>query len=425
MDLLLPYGSTGLRVELPDGAYLAVPQGYRQESADPVDLVGRAITVPLGCPRLREIATGKRTAAIVINDATRPYPARMLVEALLVELRLAGIQETDVTLIVATGNHRPCTHRELTAMLGPELLSRLRVVNHNAQDYGSLVYIGSTPAGIPIWVNRCFVDAQVKILTGLIAPHPAAGYSGGPKSVLPGISGLETLRIHHSFPFRPYKPALGRALGNPFYEEALSAARQVGVDFILNVILGPGGEVAGVVAGEVGIAHRRGMEICEQLWAIRIPHLFDAAIVTPGGYPRDRDLYQAQKAVAAAEMVCRPGGPIVLVAELREGLGWAATWLEKAYRPEDVVERFRTEGYTKDASAKCFMWARALTSHPVLVVSDRVSPGALRALFLTPAQDMREALRFVTGRLGGTGRLVVMPFACSIVPLVGEDRPPS
>lgn len=385
-----------------------------------MDLVGRAMSSPLGSPRLCEIARGKRTAAIVINDATRPCPAKMLVEALLEELRLAGIQETGVTLIVATGNHRPCTRGELTEMLGADLLSRLRVVNHDAQDGRNLIYMGSTPAGVPLWVNRCFVDADVRILTGLIAPHPAAGYSGGPKSVLPGISGLETLRIHHSFPFRPYKPVLGRALGNPFYEEALAAARQVGVDFILNVVLGPGGEVAGAVAGEVGAAHRRGMDICQELWAVRLPHLFDAAIVTPGGYPRDRDLYQAQKAVAAAEMVCRPGGPIVLVAELREGLGWPAAWLEKAYRPEEVIEQFRAEGYTKDASAKCFMWARAVTTHPVLVVSDRVSPGILRALFLTPARDMREALGFITGHLGDTGKLLVMPYSCSVIPLVGQ-----
>jgi len=188
-------------------------------------------------------------------------------------------------------------------MVGKDLASRLRILNHDCTDTENLTFVGETDRGRPVWVNSLITKAAVKILTGIITPHHAAGYGGGRKSVMPGVAGFDTLQQHHSFPIRPYEPASGRMKGNIFHEEAVKVARMVGVDFILNVVKTTDGQVVKAVAGELEVAHEHGVAVCEKSWRLELPHRYDVAIVTPGGYPRDINLHQSQKAISSAEMV--------------------------------------------------------------------------------------------------------------------------
>jgi nickel-dependent lactate racemase len=205
------------------------------------------MATPIGSPPLREVASGKRDAVVVVNDITRPAPSREMLAVIFEELRIAGIPETAVTVVIATGNHRPNTPDEIARMIGEEYARTLRVVNHACEDDSALTAISAPGVEIPIRVNTHVARASVRILTGLIAPHQAAGYSGGRKSLTPGVAALETIVKQPSFPIRPYDPAMGWMKGNPFHEVAVTVARTVGIDFIVNVVKNWKGEVVRAV----------------------------------------------------------------------------------------------------------------------------------------------------------------------------------
>lgn len=381
--LQLPYGQTHLNISAPADAVVAKP-GSLPAVPDARAAVADAIAAPIGSPRLRDLARGKTTATIVINDITRPTPTQLLVEELLAELGCAGIRDADVTLLVATGNHRPNTPDELAHMVGSALAERLRIVNHDGADASQLVVIGTTPRGVKVDVNRLVVESDLTILTGTIAPHQTAGFSGGRKSIMPGVASHEALRTHHSYPIRSLLPVMGQIEHNHFHEEAVAAARMVGVDFIVNAVKNIDGDVVAVVAGDLEAAHLRGVELCKESWQVTLPQQFDISIVSAGGYPKDIDLHQAQKAISAAELVTRKGGPIVVVAECRDGTGKFAKALHKAASPQDVIDRFLTEGFQADEhTSKAFLFARALVDHPIFIVSDQLAVDDVDGMFMT------------------------------------------
>ncbi|MCJ7829956.1 MAG: nickel-dependent lactate racemase, partial [Desulfobacterales bacterium] len=313
--------------------------------------------------------------------------------------------------------------QEIRDMIGPNLAARLRVVNHDCEDQSNLTYLGDTESGLPVWINSLVAGASFKILTGLIMPHHGAGYSGGRKSVMPGVAGLETLNRHHSLPIRPYHPAFGWMKGNAFHEEAVNVARKVGVDFILNVVKNTCGQVVEAVAGELEMAHEHGVARCEKSWQLDLPHPYDIVIVSPGGYPRDIDLHQSQKAMSAAEMVIEKDGVIVLVAECRDGIGKYADWLKQAARPRDVIERFECEGFTKDHSSKAFMCARALEHYTVIFFCSGIDPAELQQMFFHPALSAQAAVDEALKQKGPDARVLVMPQAVSCVPRVVDLQP--
>ena len=296
----IPVGREMVCAEVPEPVSVIRPQEI-PGAADAGIEIERALANPIGSPRLCELARGKKSAAIVVNDITRPYPGGLMVEGLAKELHLAGLSDDRIFLVVAYGHHRFNTEEELREMFGEEVVRRFRIVHHDAMDADKLVTVGRTSAGIDVEINRDFAQAEVKILTGCITPHQLAGYSGGRKSVLPGISGVKTLKKHHSFPIRPETTSLGWLQGNPFHEQSLEAARIAGVDFILNSVDNYKKEVVRCVAGELNEAHLEGVKLCREIWGVHMPQKPDVVIVSPGGYPRDFDLHQSQKAVGCAD----------------------------------------------------------------------------------------------------------------------------
>jgi nickel-dependent lactate racemase len=414
MKVNLPYGRGSVEVKIPEGASVAYPRELPRVG-DVGAEIRRAMAAPIGSPPLREIAAGKRDAAVVINDITRPAPSREMLSAILEELQIAGIPETAVTVIIATGNHRPNSPREIAGMIGEELADRVHVVNHDCEDDDALTAIAAPGVDFPVRVNTHVARASVRILTGLIAPHQAAGYSGGRKSLTPGVAALETIARQHSFPIRPYDPAMGWMKGNPFHEVAVRAARAVGVDFIVNVVKNCRGEVVQAVAGELEAAHEAGVAVCEKSWVTTFPQKYDVVIVTPGGFPRDIDLHQAQKAMSTAELVAADGGVIVLFAECADGIGKFAAWLTGATSPQDVIDRFKREGFTREHSSKAFMCARALAKHPVVVCCSGIRKTEIEAMFFRHAATPQEAVNVALDMKGGNATVLVLPYAVDCV----------
>jgi len=417
MRVNLPYGKGQAEVRVPDGSTVAFPREL-PKVGDVGAEIRRAMAEPIGSAPLREIASGKRDAVVVINDITRPAPSREMLATILEELRVGGIPEAAVTVVIATGNHRPNSPSEIARMIGEEFARRLRVVNHACEDDGALTAISAPNVDIPVRVNSHVARASVKILTGLIAPHQSAGYSGGRKSLAPGVAALETIAKHHSFPIRPYHPAMGWMKGNPFHEVAVEVARTAGIDFIVNVVKNWKGEVVKAVAGDLEAAHEAGVRVCEQSWVVTFPQKYDIVIVTPGGYPRDIDLHQAQKAMSTAELVAADGGVIVLIAECRDGIGKFAEWLKTAKSPQDVIERFKREGFTREHSSKAFMCARALAEHPVVVSCSGIRREDLEAMFFRCARSPQDAVDMALRLKGDTGRVLILPYAVDCVPKV-------
>jgi len=415
MKVTIPFGKSCLQADIPN-LLLTLRPKYILSLKDPIEATRKALKNPIGTPPLKDLAKEKKDAVIVINDITRPTPSKMLVTEIIRELNEAGIDDKKIKLLVATGNHRANTKIELESMLGTDIVNRIKIYNHDALNDKTLVFIGTTKYGIPIYINKIFVQSSLKILTGLIAPHHAAGFSGGRKSILLGISGIETLKIHHSLPIRPYEPSMGLIDGNPFHEESLEAARLTNVDFIVNSVDNENKEVVDVFAGDVDKAHREGTKLSDSIWRVKVPEKADVVITSPGGYPRDFDLHQSQKALSTAEMCCKAGGVIILVAEAADGIGKFGNWLMSAKTPTEVIGRYKKEGYTHEASAKAFMYARALVKNKIIVVTKGASHYELKNMFLIPAENIQEAINKAIDIMGKNARFIFIPYASDIIP---------
>lgn len=415
MKITMPFGKDQLDAEVPNLITTLKPT-YVKPLDKPNDVLMKKLENPTGTPSLRYLTDHKRDAVIVINDITRPCHSDILVPGIVKVLNEAGIKDDKIKLLVATGNHRGNTKKELEGMLGKEIVKRIKIYNHNDLDKENLEYIGITKRKIPVYINKLFVNSSLKILTGIVSPHHSAGFGGGRKSVLPGISGIETIRPHHSFPIRPFKPSMGWIDGNPMHEESLEAARMAGVDFIVNVVNNIDEQIAGIFTGEVDQAHREGVKLCNRIHRAKVPEKADVVITSPGGFPRDFDLHQSQKAVVPAEMCCKMGGTIILVTEARDGIGKFGNWLKNAKKPEEVIERFKKEGFTLESSSKALYYARALMNFKLMVVTKGIQEEELKEMFFIPVQNIQKAIDDSIKLIGGQAKFIFIPHGSDIIP---------
>lgn len=411
----IPVGEGTVTISVPNMMPIAAPTHIAGVS-DIREEIRRAIKNPIGTPHLNVLAKGKRMAAIVVNDITRPYPGGEMVLEIAEELHQGGMEDSQIILIVAYGAHRMNTEPELRSMFGDEVVNRFRIVHHDAFDDNRLVIMGVTDGGVVVQVTKEFAEADLRILTGCIAPHQLAGFSGGRKSVVPGISGFKTLKEHHSFPIRPERTCLGWLQGNPFHEESLKAARIAGVDFIVNSIDNELHELIQCVAGDLESAYMEGVGLCRKVWTVKIDHKPDVVIVSPGGYPRDFDLHQSQKAIGCAEMLCKEGGMIIMAAEMRDGIGKPGKVLLEAGSPHAVVERFRATGYQPDALSKAFMWARAMENFRITILYSKVPDTTLEQMFFESYVSYEAAINKALERYGPEASFMVVPYGSEIIP---------
>lgn len=341
MTVTLPCGREALPVRLPDEGHRVTVLESRTPKplTDPAGVLRRALEAPVGTPPLAELAAGRRSACVVVSDITRPVPNRVLLPEILGTLETAGIPRDAITLLIATGMHRPNEGPELVELLGGETARTYRVINHDCGDRAAVRRV-ATIDGVPVEINRHYLDAELKILTGLIEPHAFAGFSGGGKSVLPGLASRETVTFMHSYALlaRP-EVALGRVEGNPFRQHVDTVCRAAGADFLVNVLIDRNRRITGIFAGGVREAFRAGCAEAAEQQLLPLERRADLVITTGGGYPLDQTLYQAIKGLVAAREMVRPGGTVLLVAGCEEGFG--GTGFAEILRASGSPEGFR------------------------------------------------------------------------------------
>lgn len=321
MQVELPYGGGVLLAEVPDTATVLQPARV-PALPDPAAAVSAALGSPIAGAPLGRIAQPGQRVAIVVSDVTRPVPNAILLPPMLTALEAAGVGLLDITIVIGTGLHRASRSDERERILGTEILSRYRVVDHDARDRTRQRHLLRAPRSFDVWLNRDYLDADVRILTGFVEPHLFAGYSGGGKAVLPGICGAEAIMANHDARMIGNPNATWCVTsGNPIFEEMRDVALSSEPAFTLNVTLDEHKRVTGVFAGELVAAHEAAIAQAARQYVQPIPHRFDIVIATNMGYPADLSLYQSVKGMSAAAQACAPGGTIVLVAECREGLG--------------------------------------------------------------------------------------------------------
>jgi nickel-dependent lactate racemase len=323
MEVTLSYGRAGLTVQLPEDRVAGI---LRMRPVAPLSAPEKAVEEslrsPIGSPPLLEIAKGRKNAVIVVCDVTRPVPNALLLPPLLETLHRAGLSRDAITILVATGLHRPNEGEELAEMIGAALAREYRVVNHVGRDDSTHADLGTTKRGTPIRIDRTYVDADLKILTGLVEPHLMAGYSGGRKVICPGLGSWRTVSVLHGPAFLE-QPACraGRLSDNPLHHELLEIAGRAGADFILNVTLNEARQLTGVFGGDLEKAHLAAVARVDEAARIPIDQPVDVVLTSSAGYPLDTTFYQAVKGMTGAMPAVKPGGTMVLAASLTEGIG--------------------------------------------------------------------------------------------------------
>ena len=323
MKVDLAFGKTGLPVEVPSGfEYRLLEAKSAAPLQDEIAALEAALESPIGCIPLREMARGKKTAAISVCDITRPAPNRRTLPVVLKVLHEAGIPVDGITICIATGLHRIATLAELDEILGEDIASRYAIFNHDAKILADHRYLGETASGIPIYIAEAFVSADLRITLGFIEPHLMLGYSGGRKLVAPGLAAQETIKVIHSPRFmRNVLSVEGSIHDNPLHKELQEIARIAGQNFMLDVALTRKREIAGVFAGHPEEAHAAGVAFVSQVMLEELEAPVDAVVTTCAGYPLDLTFYQAVKGVTAASHIVRDGGRILICAECTEGAG--------------------------------------------------------------------------------------------------------
>ena len=323
MQVDLAFGKTGLLVELPEGFQYQVLEARSAQALDDQNAaIEHALDHPIGTLSLTSLARGKKTAAISVCDITRPAPNRLVLPPVLSRLADAGISRDNVTVLIATGLHRPATEEEIREIVGPDLYGHIKVVNHFARNLHEHRYLGTTASGIPVHIDERFMAADLHITLGFIEPHLMLGFSGGRKLIAPGLAAQETIKVIHSPKFmRDARSVEGSIENNPLHKELLEIARMARHDFLVDVSLTRDRRVAKVFAGDAELAHREGTRFVSTVLLEQLESLTDAVITTSAGHPLDMTFYQAVKGVTAASHVVKPGGKILLVAACSEGAG--------------------------------------------------------------------------------------------------------
>ncbi len=323
MRVTLAFGRTGLEVDLPERfSYRVLEARSAQPLADQRAAIEAALDNPIGCRPLQELAQGKASAAISVCDITRPAPNRLVLPPLLERLERAGVRREKITILIATGLHRPASDAEICEIVGESVARSYRVLNHDARDAASHRFLGVTGSGTPVWIDERFLGAELHITLGFIEPHLMLGYSGGRKLIAPGLAARQTIEVLHSPKFmRDPRAVEGSIEDNPLHRELLEIAAMAGHDFIVDVALARDRRIAAVFAGHPVAAHREGVAFVSRVMLERLEAPVDAVLTTGAGYPLDLTFYQAIKGVTAAAHIVRPGGRILLAAACEEGAG--------------------------------------------------------------------------------------------------------
>ncbi|MDD7652967.1 MAG: nickel-dependent lactate racemase [Candidatus Faecousia sp.] len=416
----IPYYTSSLELHVAEENLKAVitakTDEYKADKSEAA-LVEEALDNPIGTPPLRELAVGKNRVVIVTSDHTRAVPSKLTLPILLREIR-AGNPQADITILIATGLHRPTTEAEQRRMFGDAIVDHEKIVVNEAFKDEDFSYVRTLPSGAELWVNKVALDCDLLITEGFIEPHFFAGFSGGRKSILPGICNAATVNENHSYKAisSPYATT-GVLEHNPIHEDMVCAARAVNVQFILNVALNGEKKVIAAFAGDLEEAHARGVAFVREL--AQCPGITGDIVVTSnGGYPLDQNLYQSPKAVATAEACCVDGGVIIMCASCFDGMG--GTHFEKLIvrGTVDEIDEYLSKIPPKETIAEQWcaqIYSRILKKHKVILVTTYLDHELVRKANMIPASSPDEALAMAYEIMGKDARVVVIPDGVAVL----------
>lgn len=412
MNITLAYGRGQLTVPLPDQTDV-VQSHFVAGLPDEAAALHAALRNPIASAPLASKVKPRDKVVIVHSDITRPTPNDRILPVLLAELEAADIARDDITLLNALGTHRRQTDAELRTMLGSDIVANYRCLQHDANDDATLVPLGTTMRGNPVRVNRHYLDADVKILTGFIEPHFFAGFSGGPKGVLPALAGAESVLSNHGREMIAHPNATwGVTQGNPIWEEMREVALMTNPTFLVNVTLNAARQITGVFAGDLLAAHQAGCDFVRQSAMVAVAEPYDIVITTNSGYPLDQNLYQTVKGMSAAARIVSDGGTIIMAAACQDGLpdhGRYAGLLTEGGSPQGVLDMLAQPGFGEQDQWQVQIQAQIQLRADVHIYSDGLSEEQITRALFTPCRDITQAVGRLCAHLGPQTRICAMP----------------
>lgn len=414
MNIRLKYGEKGLDLEVPETANF-VGVLYPEEAKflpAPEEAVEQSLLNPIASKPLKELGRGKSDAVIVISDITRPVPNALLLPIIIRHLEEAGIPSDKITILIATGIHRPNEGEELERLVGKEIASSCRIINHFSKNQDDMALVGHIGDGVPALVNKHYLAADLKILTGFIEPHMWAGFSGGRKSILPGISSIKTLEFMHgpemvAHPLTRY----GVLEGNPFHEAGLTIMEQAGADFIVNVTLDTDKNITGVFSGHPVKAHIEGVEFLSRHCVHTLKEPLDFVVTTNAGAPLDCNLYQTAKGISGVAGATREGGVILIATECLEGFGseeYRAVF-EHATTPQAFIEKLMKKEFFLPDQWCAQETYQVMLKNEIWVHTQGIDADTLRRLHFRPVKNISEAIAELLDRFGQGARWAIVP----------------
>lgn len=417
MKLTLGFGKTDQTLSLPDQNIqdILLPRHYALTCVGEQE-VERALSHPIASAPLEALACGKRRVAVITSDLTRPMPSRLVLPCVLRRLERAGVRKSEITIVIALGSHRAQTRREMEQLLGGEIAREYRCVNSSEEAF---IHLGTTRRGTPVDLAESVARADFIICLGNIEYHYFAGYSGGAKALMPGVSTRTAIQANHSRMVEESACA-GKLDGNPVREDIEEAAAIKGIDFLLNVVLDEKKQVVRAVAGDWKLAHREGCRFLDAMYHEKISRKADIVIVSQGGAPKDINLYQTQKALENAQHAVRTGGIIILVGACGEGMGEAVfeSWMVQARTPDEIIERIQRDFQLGGHKAAAI--ALVLKKAQIFLVSE-MDADFVRSIFLKPFRDVQSAAQEALRQMGEGASVLVMPYGGSVLPCLGES----
>ena len=415
VDIWVPYGKTEVCARIPTRNFLGSIEPKEKPGVDnPQAEIYRALSNPIGTSRLIEIAKNGDKVAIVVDDATRATPSYLMIPPLIEELNKSGIRNEDITIIFGCGSHRPVSEKEKEKLIGKESLEKVKTISHDSKGTDH-VFLGETSFGTKVYVNKIFLEADVKILVGDINLHYYAGYGGGRKGVLPAISSDKTIQENHSLMINP-KATTGILDGNPVHEDMMDAAKLAKVDFILNIVTNSKNEIVKAFAGDLEQAFLEGKKIVDKMYKIQIENRASILVVSAGGYPYDINLYQALKAINNSLNAIKRRGVIILVAECPEGHGnqiftdWMEKFSDLKQIEKEIKKHFLLGGH------KAYYLTKALQKSTIILVSVLPECYTINTFKMKTASAVNDALRDAFELLGKNAKVYVIPHGSNTMP---------
>lgn len=422
MRVRMDYGKTGIEAELPDANVIGVLGLTPATPLDnPTASIEAALVNPIRTASLAELAQGRRDACIVICDITRPVPNKTLLPPILRTLETAGVPRENITILIATGTHRPNLGEELDLLVGPEIAATYRIVNHDSKNPEMHREFGMSPNGVPVRLDKTYCDADLKITVGLIEPHFMAGFSGGRKLIMPGIAAFDTVQRWHCPRFLEHPLATnGVIAGNPVHVESLAIARMVPPDMIVDVTLDEANRITGVFAGELETAWLAGTEFAGQHVRAMAPEPADIVVTSCAGFPLDTSFYQAVKGMVGALPITKKGGTIIITSECAEGIG-SRDFTQALLETQDLekfVEHISQPDVFVPEEWQIEELAKVARHAEIYCVADGIPTEMLAQCFVTPVASVEAGVERALQRHGKQATILAIPRGPYVIPYI-------